>query len=221
MSLYYLINDFFENYESNNLVEELKEEIIEKDKNTDKTLINWGKLKNINNDIIAWIEIDGTNINYPIMRDNKDSVYYINHTYNRKYNSNGSIFTIDKDPFKIQRTTIYGHNRKNGIMFYELVNYLNNDFFYSHRNIKIYTPKNNYKATVFSVYEISINTEKKNIESLSFEEEIEYYKKMSKYTISNTDSTQKIIKLITCFYNDIKSQKTDKRCIVIANLEKM
>lgn len=165
---------------------------------TDKeNKIDWNYLKNINKDIVGWIEIEGTTISYPILQDSSN-LYYLKHNYLKKYNNNGSIFTLDKQPFNNNETLIYGHNMSNGTMFSTLGKYLDKDFFYSHQKIKIYTPNKNYEGVIFSAYSIGIEEEKANISNLSFKEKIEYYKKSSNVRLDNIQTTDKIIKLSTC-----------------------
>ena len=218
---YFFLKDFFELKESDEDTQELIDdaiEIIDDSKGEDeKKSINWEYLKSINKDIIGWIEIENTNINYPILKDT-DNLYYLKHSYNKKYNSNGSIFTLDNEPFKIQETLIYGHNMKNKAMFSQLSNYLDNDFLYSHRNIKIYTPIQNYIGTIFSCYSIGIENEDSNIKSLDFNEKIKYYKSKSKIKIKYTDEINKIIKLSTCSYINARTHPTNQRYYIIANL---
>lgn len=219
---YFLLRDFFESKESDEDTKELIDNAIEviADPNDEdaKTSINWDYLKSVNKDIIGWIEIDGTNINYPILKDN-GNLYYLKHSYNKKYNSNGSIFTQDDTPFETTETLIYGHNmRNNRSMFSQLSNYLNKEFLYSHRNIKIYTPNQNYNGEIFSCYSIGIEKENNNINSLCFNEKIEYYKNTSKYKMDSTDTISKIIKLCTCSYINTRVHPTDQRYYIIANL---
>ena len=164
--LYILLKDFQELNKSNESTENLIEESIEVIEETQKKYIDWDYLKSINEDIIAWIEIEGTNINYPILKD-KD-LYYLKHTFDKKYNNNGSIFTTNTLPFGENETLIYGHNMKNGAMFSNLSNYWNEKFLYDHPKFKIYTPKCDYEATVISVYSIGIETENDKIKSLDF-----------------------------------------------------
>lgn len=219
---YFFLKDFFELKENNEDTEKLIDDAIEiitdiEDKNI-KASINWDYLKSINENIIGWIEIEDTNINYPILKDN-DNLYYLKHSYNKKYNSNGSIFTLDDKPFEIEETLIYGHNmRKNKSMFSQLGNYLDKDFLYSHRNIKIYTPSQNYIGEIFSCYSIGMENENANIKSLDFNEKIKYYKSSSKYKMNSTDNINKIIKLSTCSYINARTHPTNQRYYIIANI---
>lgn len=216
ISCYILLKDLKEYKESDKSTEKLIEESIEIKEETQKRSIDWEYLKSINKDIIAWIEIENTKIDYPILKD-KD-VYYLKHTFDKKYNSNGSIFTTNSYPFEDKETIVYGHNMKNGSMFSDLGKYLNKDFLNSHFNFKIYTPTCNYEARIFSVYSIGVETESNNIKSLNFEGRIEYYKKASEYNIETDSNIKKIVKLSTCSYLNATTIPTDQRYYIVANL---
>ena len=217
--VYLLLKDLQELNESNESTENLIEESIEINEDTQEKKIDWDYLKSVNEDIVAWIEIEGTNINYPILKD-KD-IYYLKHSFDKKYNSNGSIFTTDLLPFEEDETIVYGHNMRNGSMFSNLGNYLDKDFLYSHLKFKIYTPNGDYEASVFSVYSIGIGIENNNIKSLDFNERIKYYEKTSKYYIENNDNINKIVKLSTCSYINAKTRPTDQRYYIIASLNQI
>lgn len=214
--VYLLLKDLQELNESNESTEDLIEESVEINEETQEKKIDWDYLKSVNEDIVAWIEIEGTNINYPILKD-KD-VYYLKHSFDKTYNSNGSIFTTDLLPFETNETIVYGHNMKNGSMFSNLGNYLDKDFLYSHLKFKIYTPNCDYEATIFSVYSIGISTESNNIKLLDFSERIKYYEKASKYDIEYNGDINKIVKLSTCSYINAKTRPTDQRYYIIASL---
>lgn len=219
ISSYYLIKDLLEakeTYDSN--IELIDDVIIKADNQEEK--IDWEKLEVINEDIIGWIKIDDTNINYPILKDN-DSLYYLKHSFDKKYSKNGSIFTLQCEPFEDEETIIYGHNMRNGLMFSNLSNYMNEKFLNEHSRIHIYTKNENYEATIFSVYSIGINSEESNVKSLDFMERVEYYKNASKYSVQNISKPKKIIKLYTCSYLNNRTIPTDQRYCIVANLEKI
>lgn len=80
--------------------------------------INIGKLKNDNSDTIAWLKVEGTNINYPIVQtDNND--YYLLHSFDRTYTHNGWTFMDYRNNrfMTDQNTIFYGHNLLNGTAF--------------------------------------------------------------------------------------------------------
>ena len=218
---YILINDNLENNSNKQDIEELIDDVFIQDiDTTEEPIIDWNYLKSINKDIIGWIEIEGTEINYPILKDSVN-LYYLKHNYLKNYNSNGSIFTLNNKPFEDEETLIYGHNMKNGTMFSLLGNYLNEDYLYSQQNIKIYTSEKNYKGVIFSAYSIGIGTEKNNISNLNYEERISYYKKSSKVNVNNVDITNKIIKLSTCSYINSRTRPTNQRYYIVATLNEI
>ena len=75
ISSYFLIRDFWEHKKSNDSSIELIENVITEEKTEKDIEIDWEKLKNINEDIIGWIKIDNTNINYPILKDTDNLIY--------------------------------------------------------------------------------------------------------------------------------------------------
>lgn len=213
---YILLKDFKESDDNNKSTENLIEESIEINEDTQEKEIDWNYLKSVNEDIIAWIEIEDTNISYPVLKD--ENLYYLKHSFNKKYNSNGSIFTTNKNPFEDEETIIYGHNMKNGSMFSNLGKFLDEDFLSSHLKFKIYTPEKNYEAYIFSVYSIDVEKESSNIKVLDFEEKINYYKEASKYSIDNVENIERILKLSTCSYINTKTRPTDQRYYIVARL---
>jgi len=210
----FLIKDIFEYQKSNNSNIKLIKKVITKE----DTAINWQELEEINKDIIGWIKIENTNINYPILKDD-EKLKYLKYSFDGKANSNGAIFTLNKNPFEDLKTNIHGHNMKNGIMFSELSQYMKNNFFNKNSIFYIYTQNQNYKATIFSCYSIGINIEENNIKSLKFQEEIEYYKKSSVNSNQNIGEIKKIVKLSTCSYLNSHISPTDQRYYIIAKLE--
>lgn len=211
-----ILKDFQEANENNKSTENLIEKSIIISEETQERSIDWEYLKSINEDIVGWIFIENTNIDYPILKDKE--TYYLQHSFDKKYNSNGSIFTTNLSPFEDEETLIYGHNMKNGSMFTNLSKYWNEDFFKSHLKFKVYTPECNYEANVFSVYSTGIETENNNIKSLNFKERIKYYKKSSKYDIVIPENISKIIKLSTCSYINARTTPTDQRYYIVCNL---
>lgn len=189
---------------------------IEENKNIE---IDWNYLKSVNEDIIGWIEIENTSINYPILKDNGNQ-YYLKHNFNKKYNSNGSIFTLDKSPLEDEETLIYGHNMRNNEMFSSLGKYLNKNYLLEHKKVKIYTEKVNCEGEIFSAYSIGFAIENANIKKLNYEERVEYYKNASSVKIDDIQDTGKILKLSTCSYINSKTHPTDQRYYIIAMLNK-
>lgn len=102
--------------------------------------INFTELHEQNADIYAWIEIPGTEVNYPVLQHPTDDQYYLNHTVDLVSGLPGSIYSesIYKKNFSDIQTVLYGHNMKNGSMFGSLHKYEDEHFFYENPYIYIY-----------------------------------------------------------------------------------
>lgn len=107
------------------------------------------ELQKENNEIIGWLEIEDTNINYPVLQSINNE-FYLTHNYKKEKSSTGSLF-LDKDFDLVNGSSnylIYGHRNKQGLMFEDLMKYKNEDFYKEHTKIKFTTNKED------SIYEI-------------------------------------------------------------------
>ncbi len=116
-------------------------------------MLKVAELQKENADIVGWIEIEGTNISYPVLQgDNND--YYLKHNYKHEYISTGSIF-LDKD-YDFNKPSsnllIYGHRNKVGLMFDELVKYKDENFYKEHKIIKFTTEKEDSEYEIMSAF---------------------------------------------------------------------
>ncbi len=92
-----------------------------------------------NQNIIGWITIDNTKINYPVMQSlNGDSNYYLDHNFDQQEDKNGSLFMDDRcDVIKpTANLIIYGHHMRSGAMFGDLDNYKSESYYKEHPYIK-------------------------------------------------------------------------------------
>lgn len=123
--------------------------------------VSFKELLERNSDTVAWIKINDTNINYPIVQSTNND-YYLTHNFDKKTNGAGWIFADYNNNFENldQNTIVYGHNRINGTMFSELKNLLNTSFYNdeSHKYFNFITPNRNYTAQIFSVYKQDKNS---------------------------------------------------------------
>ena len=119
--------------------------------------VDFSELKQINESTVGWIQVNGTNINYPFVRAN-DNKYYLTHTFNKTYNSAGWVFLDYRNNINSlsKNTIIYAHGRYDTTMFGSLKNILKSDWLNDPNNyvVKISTEKENTLWQVFSVYRI-------------------------------------------------------------------
>ena len=112
------------------------------------------ELQEENSEIIGWIEIPETNINYPVMQG-EDNEFYLTHNYKKEYLKSGSIF-LDKSVNVEKPSTnflIYGHNRNvKGELFEELINYKKEEYYKEHPVIKFTTTKEKAEYEIIAVF---------------------------------------------------------------------
>lgn len=96
-----------------------------------------------NSDLVGWLEIDGTVINYPVLQSDteQDSQFYLTHSFAKKKDKNGSLFMDYRNDFVNRDTNIiiYGHNMKNGAMFGSLKKYLEKGYLEQHNKVRFDT----------------------------------------------------------------------------------
>ena len=96
-----------------------------------------------NEDLVGWLQIDGTVINYPVLQSDseEDSQFYLTHSFAKKKDKNGSLFMDCRNDFVDRDTNIiiYGHNMKSGAMFGTLKKYLEQDYLEKHAKIRFDT----------------------------------------------------------------------------------
>ena len=142
--------------DNKDILEEIKENIITNEEN-DLIKIDFKSLKEKNSDTIAYIKVNGTNIDYVVVKGN-DNSYYLNHNFNKEYNVAGWIFSDYHNKFDEtdKNIVIFGHNTKNGSMFGTLKNVLDKSWQENKDNLEItlVTEKGQYKYQVFSTYSI-------------------------------------------------------------------
>lgn len=101
--------------------------------------VDFETLKKINPEIIAWIRIPDTRIDYPVVQG-MDNEYYLKHTFKKTEHVAGSIF-LDKDnnpDFSNRKSILYGHNMKDGSMFQGLHKYENEQYRNAHSKVYLY-----------------------------------------------------------------------------------
>ena len=139
------IYEWYRDKEKNKeIAEEIKDTIIVQNDNDEYT-VDFNKLKEQNNETVAWINVNNTNIKYPIVKT-KDNSFYLNHSFDKSENSAGWIFEDYRNLYDgtDKNIVIYGHNRIDGSMFGSLKNILDPDWYKKEKSV--------YK--VFSVYQI-------------------------------------------------------------------
>ena len=121
---------------------------------TADTLLDFSYMWKTNSDICAWIEIDGTMVNYPILQSPTDDEKYLTTAFDGSYYIGGSLFTqatYNSKDFNDPVTIVYGHTMRSGALFGQLQPiYSTSSGFASHSEIKLYLPGEIRHYTVFA-----------------------------------------------------------------------
>ena len=227
ISSYFIYKQLKEENEQESIFDDLCEIIQEDEKNqaerhfVTNNGINLNDIYNQNNDLVGWLKIDDTNIDYPVMQTKNNEEYYLRKNFYKKYSSYGTPFLASSCNIDTsENLIIYGHHMKNSKMFGELENYKKEDFYKSHKYIKFYTLEADNKYEIFAVFRTALyknNTFKyyQNIELDNEDDYIRFINKCCELSYYDTgikpNYKEKLITLSTCDYTTENS-----RLVVVA-----
>lgn len=232
VSSYFFIKEIAENKKENDIYDDLQE-IVQSQETEDKANessmkeqtnennYNLENIAKINSDVIGWIKVDGTNIDYPVMQ-NKN--FYLHRNIYKNYSSHGTPYLAEYCDLKTSdNLIIYGHHMNDNSMFSGLVNYKDYQFYKNHKYIKFYTLIDG--QTVENIYEIIVTFKTiaysdngfKYYNYINFyndEDFKSYISNCQKLGFYNTETSanygDKLITLSTCEY----SQKNGRMVVV-------
>lgn len=172
------------------------------------------ELQKENPEIIGYLEIQGTNISYPVLQTTNND-FYMKKNYKKEYSKDGSIF-LDKDynwEIPSSNLLIYGHNNKNGQMFCDLLNYKDESYYEEHPTIKFTTNKEEAEYEIIAVFLSRVYYKKEKnvfryyyfINAENEEEYNSFVENCKKESLYDTGKTAKygdqLITLSTCSYH--------------------
>lgn len=173
--------------------------------------VDFNELLSENKDTVGWIQVNGTNINYPIVQTS-DNDYYLTHAFDKSWNSAGWVFMDyrnDSETFD-KNTILYGHSRLDKTMFGSLKNILKSGWLDDTSNyvIKLSTPYENTMWQVFSVYHLPTTSDYLKVDFSSDSEFSDFLKLIYNRTAHNfgtsVSTNDKILTLSTCYANSEK-----------------
>lgn len=214
----------FHTNKNKNILNDIKIDETQITETKTERMLQLEELKKQNNDIVAWLEIPDTKINFPVLQTT-DNEYYMTHTYKKEYSSDGSIF-LDKDydwDLPSSNLLIYGHNNRNGNMFEDLLKYEDESYYKEHPTIEFTTLDEDCEYEIISVFKSRVYYKsEQNVFRYYFfvnaenEEEYNYYveesKKASLYDTGKiAEYGEQLLTLSTCEYS-----QEDGRFVIVA-----
>ena len=175
-----------------------------------------------NADLIGWMYIDGTNIDYPVMQTPDRVDYYLKRNFEKEASDHGCLYVRETcDVWEpSDNVTVYGHHMKDGTMFYDLKKYLKKEFWEENQTVNFDTLYEHHTYTIFSVFTTTATVGQgfkyhrfENAEDeAEFNEFVATCKKLSKYDTGITPIYgDKLICLSTCEYS-----QDNGRLVVVA-----
>ena len=172
-----------------------------------------------NNDLVGWIRIDGTGIDYPVMQMPSNPDYYLKHSFEKTWSDYGVPYVDGSCTVGVSNNLIiYGHNMKNGTMFHDLVNYTKKEFYEAHPVICFDTVDAPGQYQVIAGFRYNTNketfvyNEHTDMAEAEFTEYVENCRARSIYDTGITaEFGDQLITLSTCEYT-----YTNGRFVVVA-----
>lgn len=165
--------------------------------------IDIAALQAVNPDVLGWIRIPDSNIDYPIVQG-EDNDFYLKHTWDGTDNSVGSVFMEHRNTpdFTDYNTILYGHNMNDGSMFANVKRYNTEWYWERHPYVYIATEEGVFRYEVFSSYESSVEDK---AYGLSFQQEktkADFLNNAIRKTVADREirpeMTDRILTLSTC-----------------------
>jgi len=195
----------------------------DEEREPDEIRSGFDELLKENDEVVGWITMDGTQIDYPVLQSDNNTDY-LTKDYNDRVTRAGSIFLDFRNDITSENknTVVYGHRMKDGSMFQHLTKYMDEDFLREHQTFEFDTLYDSYEAEIFSVYNTLTDF---NYIQTDFSDKEKYgdlLKKMKNKSRFETDvkidSDDEIITLSTC---DYELDENEGRLVVHAKLKKI
>ena len=170
-----------------------------------------------NTDLVGWIQIEGTVINYPVMQTPEEPDYYLKRNFDGEYSDWGCVYVEEFcDVFTpSDNVTIYGHHMYDGSMFTALTRYNDRDFLAAHPYIIFNTLLERHTYEIIAVFTTTASVGEgfryNAFVNADSEEEFDAYvsqcKQLSLYRIDATaEYGDKLITLSTCEYTQVNGR---------------
>lgn len=167
-----------------------------------------------NTDMAAWLKIEGTKIDYPVMWTPRDENYYLYRSFEGKDDNNGCLI-LDTDSSLDPLTTnliIHGHNMRSGAMFGTLTDYEKQEFAKEHNIITLYTKERERRYEVIAVFRSQVYRKTDQVfkfykffQADTQEEFDDFYQNIKALSLYDTGITAEFgdsfITLSTCVYH--------------------
>ena len=177
-----------------------------------------------NEDMVGWIKVEDTNINYPVVQSVNEPNFYLKHKFDKTYSAYGCPYV--QENCDVQKPSdniiIYGHHMNDGSMFTGLMKYRNKSFWEGHKTITFDTLTDRHQYEVIAVFKTVVYTDSSDSfkyyeftdaeNAAEFDAYVAKCKELSLYdTGVSAEYGDKLISLSTCEYS-----RNNGRLVVVA-----
>ncbi len=184
----------------------------EQERYEDGMLSKYLALHNQNKDMVGWISIEGTVINYPVMHTPENPDFYLKHNYEQEYSDYGVPYVAGNCQLnpRSDNIIIYGHHMKNGTMFGALTEYADKDFYEKHKIIRFDTLTEQAEYEIVAVFKTTVYDDNgfafyEFVDAESEKEFQEYIRKCKELSLYDTgimaEYGDELLTLSTCEYS--------------------
>ncbi len=236
VSTFILVRNYFDSAKQTEQYQELAEvveendteETAEPDKDDTTILPEYAELYKQNTDMVGWVKIAGTKLNYPVMQSVDEPNFYLKHGFDKKYTDYGCPYVQENCAVSApsDNLVLYGHHMNDGSMFAVLDKYKKEAFWKEHKTIQFDTLTQRNEYEIVAAFTTVVYTDSPesfryyHFTNAGSEEEFdEYIAKCKELSLYDTGVTaeygDKLITLSTCEYS-----RTNGRIVVVAKLMK-
>lgn len=160
LSLVYATYALWDNQQIIQAVDDVLYQLLEYKPDKENPGPSFEELLKINEDVKAWVEIDGTGIDYPVVQG-EDNLAYLNKDVFGNFALAGSIFldTRNSPDFTDNYSLLYGHDMVEGKMFGDVKNFKDEEYFNDHLTGSLITPDKAYDLDVYAVLLVPSNSD--------------------------------------------------------------
>lgn len=223
VSTFFIIRNKIDSAKQNEVYDNLAE-IVEEEPDEENEGITYSEDKDYlaeyyelyhqNNDMVGWIRVEDTNINYPVMQSIDEPNFYLKHKFDKTYSAYGCPYV--QENCDVQKPSdniiIYGHHMNDGSMFTGLMKYTDKSFWENHKTIEFDTLTDRNQYEVIAVFKTVVYTDSEDsfkyyefTDAENAEEFDEYVAKCKELSLYDTGVTaeygDKLISLSTCEYS--------------------
>ncbi len=171
---------------------------------TSKILPEYRNLYKTNSDLVGWLVVNGTQINYPVVQSTVYQEFYLDHNFDGENDESGAVFADARnDVFKPDDNVIlYGHNMKNGSIFGTLQYYLDKSYYEKHKTMSFDTLYKRYDYQIVAVGLSKITDESADT--------FKYYDFLNAASEKEFDNFKEKIKSLEVYDTGVKMKYGDK-----------